>query len=447
MVRVRFCECRQTSAIEVDAIVVDEVRVLPRIHPARAEPDLPRRHIHPLHPAHHPRPLRDLLLHRAGGAIIQIEMVPPVALRHPHRFGAAVQILAKEFSRVFEEGVVARLLGDDCARRASGGVHLDHAEHLMPALVVLEGHGARVGAPDKPAHRVRVGEEHRRDDRLLPRRHIEEHRRLLIEHITGLAVEPLHILRLDLVLWARLHIVHLALEPRAHAIRGDLLGVGRPTDGSNVVGVGRSAVGRVRRPLTRTDRAHEEIEVPDRRLPLAVGGDARCIVHRCGIAIEPAAEEPSPTSAASSSTTTPTQFRTPTLGIGRRTGVAYTVDHHLEGAFIRTEGQRRKRQRHRRERATHRHPKRRRHRHMVERRPLLCRRRIGHHEAVPALHRLPIPHTRRGPDPRRRVRQIYHQVIQPLPHRLGARIVGRRPLRGEGERREEQQSGESQAIG
>ena len=76
----------QTRAVEVDAVVVNEVRVLLRVHAARAEVDLAVGDIDAVHAAHHPLALRDLVLHAARLAIVQVEVVPAIALRRPHQF-------------------------------------------------------------------------------------------------------------------------------------------------------------------------------------------------------------------------------------------------------------------------------------------------------------------------------------------------------------------------
>ena len=80
VVGVRLRERGEAAPVEVDAVVVDEVRILPRIHAAGAEPDLPLLFVHPQDISHGPRALRDLVLHRSRAAVVEIEVVPPVAL-------------------------------------------------------------------------------------------------------------------------------------------------------------------------------------------------------------------------------------------------------------------------------------------------------------------------------------------------------------------------------
>ena len=91
MVRVGRGQRHQPGPVEVDPVVVHEVRVLARIHPARAEPDLPLVLVDLQDFAHDPVALRDLVLHGPGDAVVQIEMVPAVALGHPDDFNAVAR--------------------------------------------------------------------------------------------------------------------------------------------------------------------------------------------------------------------------------------------------------------------------------------------------------------------------------------------------------------------
>jgi hypothetical protein len=213
VVRVRLREGRQAGAVEVDPVVVDEVRVLPRIHAARREPDLAGVLVHLDDAADGPFAPGDLVLHLSGDAVVQIEVVPAVALRHPDHFLAVGDVVAKALAGVAEEG--PRLLGHDGARRAGRGVHLDDAEDLVAALVVVERDGRAVAAPLEPRLGVGVGEERRVNDDLRLRRDVEEHRQFDVEHVAGLGVLERRVLRLELVLRRRLDVVHVTAVSRA----------------------------------------------------------------------------------------------------------------------------------------------------------------------------------------------------------------------------------------
>ena len=88
VVGLRFGQTREARPVEVDAVVVDEVRVLAGVHPAPAEPDLPLLIVDARDAADHPLAPGDLVLHRARHAVEEIEVVPAVPLRHPDDLAA-----------------------------------------------------------------------------------------------------------------------------------------------------------------------------------------------------------------------------------------------------------------------------------------------------------------------------------------------------------------------
>src|SRR6185437_8908682 len=155
----------EVRAVEVDAIVVQEIRILASVHAASGEINLTLGLVDVLDVAHDPVALGDLTLHAAGGAVVEIEMVPAVALRHPDHFAAVGDVVAELLPGVadvvarrpvVEEGL--RVLRDDDARRAGRAVDLDHAVLLVAALIVLEGEGMAILAPGEPRYRIRIGE-------------------------------------------------------------------------------------------------------------------------------------------------------------------------------------------------------------------------------------------------------------------------------------------------
>ena len=113
---------RQAGAVEIDAVVVLEVRVLAGVHAAGAEPELPLLFVDLDDVADRPRALGDLVLHRAGGAVDQIEVVPAVALRHPDHFLAVGEVVAIALAGLQRGGGAVviekrlRLFGDHRAR-------------------------------------------------------------------------------------------------------------------------------------------------------------------------------------------------------------------------------------------------------------------------------------------------------------------------------------------
>src|ERR1035437_2506719 len=94
VVAVGVGERREPAAVEVDPVVLQEIRILLRIHASRPEHDLFVGLVHALHAAYEPVPFRDLVLDRAGGAVHEIKVRPAVALRHPDELLAVIEIEA-----------------------------------------------------------------------------------------------------------------------------------------------------------------------------------------------------------------------------------------------------------------------------------------------------------------------------------------------------------------
>ncbi len=269
----RIGERRETRPVEVDAVRVHEVRVLARVHAARGEVDLPLRRVHPVDAAHEPRALRDLLLHLARHAVVEVQVIPPVPLRHPDDLLSVGQIEPVLLGRVLEKG--RHLLVDDGARLPGCGVDLDDPVDLMAALVVLERDGTVVLAPFEPGHRVRVREERAVDDDLCARGDVEQCRRALVEHVARLVVEERRVPGLELILGRGLNVIDLTAVTRPHAIRREPPRVRRPHDRLRVVRVALGPIGAERRDVATADSANRDIVVLDECLELAVGRDAR----------------------------------------------------------------------------------------------------------------------------------------------------------------------------
>ena len=103
---------RQAGAIEVDAVEMREVRILFRVHAAGAEVDLPLHRVHPLHRAHDELTPGDLVLHLAGGAVVQVQVRPPVTLRQPDDLGAVAGIGAVDPSATVERTGCATIIDE-----------------------------------------------------------------------------------------------------------------------------------------------------------------------------------------------------------------------------------------------------------------------------------------------------------------------------------------------
>ena len=70
----------QSGAVEIDAVVMDEVRILVGVLAAGAEPDLPLLLVDAVDAADDVRALGDLVLDLAGLGVDQVEVPPAVAL-------------------------------------------------------------------------------------------------------------------------------------------------------------------------------------------------------------------------------------------------------------------------------------------------------------------------------------------------------------------------------
>ena len=110
---------REAGAVEVDAVVVQEIWILAGRHAAGAEPDLALVLVDLLDVTHHPVTLRDLVLHGAGLAVVQVQVIPAVALGHPDDFLPVRDVVAVLLPGIAEER--RRLLGDHGARLPGGG--------------------------------------------------------------------------------------------------------------------------------------------------------------------------------------------------------------------------------------------------------------------------------------------------------------------------------------
>src|SRR6185369_4137825 len=115
---------------------VDVVRVLRRINAAGAEPDLTFLDINAVDATDEPIAFGDLIFHRAGGLINQIEMVPAIAFRHPNDLAGRFDLLLVELAAVVDESLAGFI--DDGAGRARLAIDADDAQRLMAALIVKE---------------------------------------------------------------------------------------------------------------------------------------------------------------------------------------------------------------------------------------------------------------------------------------------------------------------
>ncbi len=199
VIAVGISERGQAGAVEVHAVVVNEIGIPARVHAAGGEPDLARGGVHGRDCANHPLAFRDLVLHLPGDAVVQIEMVPAIALGGPDDLLAITRVLAKALAGVLDEGL--RRFFDECPPTTGGGVDLDHAIDLVAALVVLKRDRAAVGAPLEPGIGIGVREKLQIPGQLLPGLHVEQDGMIEIHHVARLAIEIRRVFRLHLIGW------------------------------------------------------------------------------------------------------------------------------------------------------------------------------------------------------------------------------------------------------
>src|SRR5262249_23937316 len=136
----------EPRAVEIDAAIMDVIGILRRINAAGPEPDLAILHIDAIDEADQPFALGDLVFHRAGRLIDQVQMGPAVALRHPDDFAGRLDHLLKISASLIIASLinvsvvderVARFI-DDRAHRTRFAINADDAQGLMAALIVEE---------------------------------------------------------------------------------------------------------------------------------------------------------------------------------------------------------------------------------------------------------------------------------------------------------------------
>jgi hypothetical protein len=126
----------EVGAVEVDAVILDEIRVLTRVLAARAEPDLALLLIDAVDAPHHPLSLGKLGLHAPALGVEQVEVGPPVALRLVENLLGAVEVT--EIRRAVAVHECLRPLVDQVPRLAGLRLDLDDAEPLVAAVGLLE---------------------------------------------------------------------------------------------------------------------------------------------------------------------------------------------------------------------------------------------------------------------------------------------------------------------
>ena len=243
------------------------IRILPRAHAPRAKPNPPPLHIHALDPAHHPLAARDLIFHAPRRRVVEIQMIPPIALAHPNQLARRLKPVRETLRGKTEKRLA--LLVHHRARRARIRVHRHDAKHLMPALIVIEREPPRVRRPAQFAQLVRIRKQRLRDRKPLAIPHIEQPRPRQRDAIPRLRVIQLMQLRLHLILRRRLDQMHLALLALANLPHRQPPRVRRPMK-PGLIRILRRPVRRQRELLLRLGHPHEHIVVAHKRPPFPI---------------------------------------------------------------------------------------------------------------------------------------------------------------------------------
>jgi hypothetical protein len=154
----------QTGAVEIDAVVMDEIRVLPFVLAARPEPDLAVILVDPVDPADDPVAFGDRILDAALRAIDQVQVPPAVHLGDVDDLVRLGQVVDRRILRRWREDVLDvsgpdegfGLLVDDRAVVAGDRVDFDQSEPLMSAVDLLVSEVPAVFLPPQPRRRVAV---------------------------------------------------------------------------------------------------------------------------------------------------------------------------------------------------------------------------------------------------------------------------------------------------
>src|SRR6266508_1380077 len=255
--------------------MVDEVRVLSGPNAAGPEPHLALDRVHPFHAADHPLSPGHLVLYLPCLQIIQVQVVPAVALRHPEHFPSVVQVVREALLDVGDKR--SALLIDQGDRLTAVGVHADDAEDQMAALVVQEREPLAVAVPADVVDVPRVGEQLVADGHLLPFLNVEETRLRGRDRVAGFAVVEGVELRLELVPRRRLDQVNIAWLVVLSAQRRQPAGVRRPVELAGVAVVLLPVLGQGELSSFSLPRPQEQVVVLDKGGPPAVGGDFRVL--------------------------------------------------------------------------------------------------------------------------------------------------------------------------
>ena len=141
----------KSLAIQADAVVTDQIRILTGLHAIGREINLTVILVHPEHLAHIPFSFSNLIIRLCRSTVIHIKMIPVITLAHPYHPLAVFQVITEA------AGIVHILITGLLYQRthlSRLGRKFQHPVHLMPALVILESNGTAVIVPFGPIHLI-----------------------------------------------------------------------------------------------------------------------------------------------------------------------------------------------------------------------------------------------------------------------------------------------------
>ena len=219
-------------AVHTYFIIMYEIWVLILVHATSREIDFSLLFIHTLDAANKPFALCNLsdnlrLLH-----IVEIEMIPVVALAHPEQLLAILDKLAPQTTIVYK-GIGTLLYHG--TKLAGFGIHRQHLIEMMPTLVVLHCHLLAVWCPLHPLQFILVFYLMPVNLHLLSGSHIDDDRIVLWQSIARLGILLLVEDRLQLVGRRRFYVVGIAFLYRHPLAYEDVLAVWAPLDAVAVI--------------------------------------------------------------------------------------------------------------------------------------------------------------------------------------------------------------------
>ena len=219
-------------AVHTYFIIMYQIWILIPIHATSREIDFSLLFIHTLDAANKPVALCNLsdnlrLLH-----IVEIEMIPVVALAHPEQLLAILDKLTPQ-TTIVHEGIGTLFYHG--TQFASFSIHRQNLIEMMPTLVVLHRHLLAVWCPLHPFQFILVFYLMPVSLHLLSGSHIDDDRIVLWQGIARLGILLLVENRLQLVGRRRFHIVSIALLYRHSLAYEDVLAVWAPLDAVAVI--------------------------------------------------------------------------------------------------------------------------------------------------------------------------------------------------------------------